>query len=346
MEKPFDPSGVGAAGALFGLSYSEEEASLVIIPVPWEVTTSYGGGTSRGPQAIVEASSQIDLSLKSIVDPWSFKVAIQEVSKEVFQKSAQLKKEASKIIDHLARTDEKLTPELKANQDRINDSCRVLHDKVYSAAKQLIIQGKIVVVLGGDHSTPIGLMRALSEIHNFGILQIDAHMDLRKSYEGFDHSHASIMRNAIELEGVTSLTQVGIRDFCEEELTFVKTCSKDIKVFYDEHLCEQLFEGVHFSKIVEDIISGLPDKVFISFDIDGLSPDLCPNTGTPVPGGLTFNQAIYIIDLLVKSGRKIIGFDLNEVSPGNDEWDANVGARILYRLTSLTGVSNGFLKRS
>ena len=169
-----------------------------------------------------------------------------------------------------------------------------------------------------------------------GILQIDAHADLRNAYEGFTYSHASIMYNAIQLPSISSLTQVGIRDICDYEVSIINT-NKDIYTFYDKQLHEGTYNGKTWDTQCDEIIKTLPENVYISFDIDGLDPKLCPNTGTPVPGGLEFEQAMYLIKKVVDSGRKIISFDLCEVSPheNDNEWNANVGARVLYRLSNL-----------
>ena len=115
---------------------------------------------------------------------------------------------------------------------------------------------------------------------------------------------------------------------------------KRITTFFDRDIKQQQYEGKTWAGICDSIIALLPEKVYLSFDIDGLDPKLCPNTGTPVPGGLELEQTLYLVEKLVQSGRKIIGFDLNEVAPGNDEWDANVGARLLYRLANMCLVSN------
>ncbi|MDP3436951.1 MAG: arginase family protein, partial [Bacteroidales bacterium] len=131
---------------------------------------------------------------------------------------------------------------------------------------------------------------------------------------------------------ISQLTQVGVRDFCQEEAEFINTDPR-IRCFTDMELKRNAFEGKNWKKQCEDIVSSLPVNVYITFDIDGLSPDLCPNTGTPVPGGLTFREVDYLLYLLAISNRRIIGFDLCEVAPGkSDEWDANVGARVLYKL--------------
>jgi agmatinase len=199
----------------------------------------------------------------------------------------------------------------------------------------------LVGLIGGDHSTPYGFIQALAERYDsFGILQIDAHCDLRNAYEGFTFSHASVMFNAIQIKNVSHLVQVGIRDFCEEELQVINQ-NKKITTFFDANLKKENYEGQNWKKQCDAIIKALPNKVYISFDIDGLDPKLCPNTGTPVPGGLEFEHAVYLFTQLQMKGKKIIGFDLNEVAPGKDEWDANVGARMLFKLCHLLIKSNG-----
>ncbi len=198
----------------------------------------------------------------------------------------------------------------------------------------------MVGIVGGDHSVPYGFIKALSELKpGFGILQIDAHADLRDAYEGFTFSHASIMYNALKLNGIKKLVQVGVRDECEDEINLV--AKNELIVQYDDYLMAAAeFEGKNWGKQCVEIISKLPERVYVSFDIDGLSPEFCPNTGTPVPGGLSFQKAVYLLRKLVESGRKIIGFDVSEVAPGKDEWDANVGARIIYKLCNLMYLSN------
>ena len=114
-----------------------------------------------------------------------------------------------------------------------------------------------------------------------------------------------------------------------------------VKTFFDRDLKHAQYEGKTWAQQVEEIIATLPENIYISFDIDGLDPKLCPNTGTPVAGGFEFEQAAYLIQQVAKSGKKIIGIDLNEVSPGEDEWDANVGARMLFRMCNLMALSNG-----
>jgi agmatinase len=219
----------------------------------------------------------------------------------------------------------------------INDGGKVLHDWVYEMTLHQLKNGKKVGLLGGDHSTPLGFIKALSTIHeDFGVLQIDAHADLRIAYEGFTYSHASIMYNVLQqVPQVKKLVQVGIRDYCDEELDIIKQSNGRVQTFFDRDIKAQQYEGTTWKEICTGIIDTLPQKVYISFDIDGLDPKLCPNTGTPVPGGFEAEQIFYLFRQLHASGRELIGFDLNEVSSGEstgDSIDAIVGARVLFKL--------------
>jgi agmatinase len=224
----------------------------------------------------------------------------------------------------------------------INEGSIFLNNWVFERTKALLDAGKLVGLLGGDHSTPLGYFKAIAEKHGeFGILQIDAHCDLRKAYEGFKYSHASIMYNALEeIEQLTKLVQVGIRDYCEEEVDYINASNTRVVTYFDKEIKERQYEGQTWKQIVDEIINHLPQKVFISFDIDGLDPKLCPHTGTPVQGGFEAEQFFYIFKRLIQSDRKFIGFDLNEVGVSQDEFDENVGARCLFKLCNLLVASN------
>lgn len=338
----FDPNGMGDTnGNIYGLPFDTNEANLIIIPVPWEVTVSYQAGTAAAPVAILEASYQVDLFDPFVKDAWKLGISMKEVNLDVQNRSKLLREKAEYYIGQLADgVNEEENPALKTLCTEINRACNENNQWVKLESLALLNQKKLVAVLGGDHSTPLGLMQALAEkFPGFGILHIDAHADLREAYEGFEFSHASIMFNAIKIPQISHLVQVGIRDYCEAEFRLIES-DKRITTFFDRDIKHQQFEGTNWDSICDRIIDTLPEKVYLSFDIDGLDPKLCPNTGTPVPGGLELEQALYLIEKLVYSGRTIIGFDLNEVAPGNDEWDANVGARLLYRLANMCLVSN------
>ena len=224
----------------------------------------------------------------------------------------------------------------------INEGSLFLNNWVHTQTRELLDKGKLVALLGGDHSTPFGFIKALTEKHgSFGILQIDAHCDLRKAYEDFKYSHASIMYNVLEeLPGVEKLVQVGIRDYCDEEVEYIRANNDRVVTFFDQQIRERQYEGDTWRNIVDDIVAQLPQKVYISFDIDGLDPKLCGDTGTPVPGGFEVEQVYYLFKKVHESGRKIIAFDLNEVGVGSTDWNANVGARVLFKLCSLLTANN------
>ncbi|MFT2011437.1 agmatinase family protein [Pontibacter sp. 13R65] len=338
----FDPNGVGDVnGGLFGLPFTVEEAEVVIVPVPWEVTVSYSAGTAQGPQAIMEASPQLDLFEPAIKDAWKLGIAMEEISADWEETSEALRTKAEAYINWLEEGSPASEEQAYANLPiEVTQKGEELLQWLKSKALTYLDQGKLVGVLGGDHSTPLGLMHALAERHEeYGILQVDAHADLRDAYEGFTYSHASIMFNALKLPQVKKLVQVGIRDICQAEAELAEQSNGRVTIFYDAVLKENMYEGDSWKKECKKIIAQLPQKVYVSFDIDGLDPKLCPATGTPVPGGLEFEQAVYLIKALVKSGREIIGFDLCEVAPGESEWNGNVGARMLYKLCNWMAVS-------
>lgn len=330
--KNYNPSGVGVDnGNIFGLPFNFEESDIVILPVPWEVTTSFGSGTSKGPSKILEASPQLDLFHHTYPNAWKQGIYMLDISEEILQLNNKYKVKAQEII--LLQEKGKLSTELQDKIEEINDVCNQLRKWVFEQTTTLLNLNKKVILLGGDHSTPLGFLQALTQKHeSFGILQIDAHADLRIAYEGFTYSHASIMYNSIQINQISSLTQVGIRDICNEEVEFINS-NKKIHCFYDEKLKEEQYNGITWKEQVERIVASLPQKVYISFDIDGLDPKLCPNTGTPVAGGFEFHEAMFLLKTVKESGRTIIGCDLNEV--GNNDWDANVGARLLYQLCCL-----------
>lgn len=329
----FNPSGPASAkDGIFGLPYNLKSSKLVLIPVPWEATTSYGGGTSKGPAAILRASHQVDLFDIELGSFYEAGIFMDKIPSQISKWNKTAKTAAQKIIQSRGTV-----PALKKALKQVNALSEAVNQYVYEQTKKHLKDNKTVGLVGGDHSTPYGCIKAhLEKFPKMGILHIDAHADLRNAYEGFEHSHASIMYNVIKNLNPEKLVQVGIRDFCKEEHDFILENPKKIKTFFDENLAKEKHSGKSWSKICDDIVNELPDEVYISFDIDGLDPKLCPHTGTPVPGGLEFQEALTLIKALSKSGKKIVGFDLNEVSPGKDEWDANVGARMLFKLCGWT----------
>ncbi len=341
----FDPNGASNPRKnIFGLPFTEEDARLVILPVPWEVTVSYGAGTSRAAEHIFQASMQVDLFDAEMDQAWRQGFYMRHSDKKVLMKSDYLRKEAELYIDYISKGEvvEKNTFMCKSLKE-INEGSTILNKWVYEQTRELLDKGKLVALLGGDHSTPLGYFKAIAEKHgDFGILQIDAHCDLRKSYENFVYSHASVMYNALqEIPQLKRLVQLGVRDYSQEEWDYICNSNYQVITYFDKDVKERQFEGQSWKQIADEIVSHLPEKVYISFDVDGLDPKLCPNTGTPVPGGFETEQLYYLIKKTIRSGRRFIGFDLVEIGVGGDsDWDANVGARILWKLSNLLVAGN------
>lgn len=339
IDTEFNPNDICIPnGNYFALPYSVEESGLVIISAPWDVTTSYRPGTAYGPDAILDASLQVDLYDYDFGTNYEKGIGTHPFDEDLLELSKKARLSAEKVITHLEMGMNPTDWMTSKSLEHANEASRQMNKTIYDTAKTYIEDGKKVALVGGDHSTPLGLIKAIAEKHGeIGILHIDAHADLRKAYEGFTYSHASIMYNVLEeVKGVTRIAQVGIRDFCEDEKEIIDNDSR-VTTFFDRAIQDRRFEGSTWKEVCDDIIDTLPQKVYISMDIDGLRPYYCMNTGTPVPGGLTYNELIYLLVQLVKRGREIVGFDLTEVV-GNVEnsIDANVGARLLYKLSLLT----------
>ncbi len=343
----FNPNDVGNSNnGIFGLPFTQEDSKLVIIPVPWEVTVSYRQGTARGAEKILQASLQIDLYDADAKDMWKNGYYLQETDKELLNKNDYLRHCAELIISNLSEGGSTCDhSQLQSKSENINFEGSLLRDYLKEKAKVLFSENKLVALLGGDHSTPLGFMQAVGEHYgDFGILQIDAHADLRIAYEGFTYSHASIMYNVLqEVPQMKKLVQVGIRDYCDEEVD-VMTNNKDrISTFFDSSIKRKMYNGQTWNSICDEIIDQLPQNVYISFDIDGLDPKLCPNTGTPVPGGFEAEDIYYLFTKIKEKNKRIIAFDLNEVSCGehtHDGIDALVGARVLYKMCNLLMLNN------
>ncbi len=336
----YNPSGVGEInGNLLGLPFDYESAKLIVFGVPWEVTVSYGAGTANGPQQVLDASTQLDLFDFDNPDGLETGNFHGGNFPRYFREKQILSHLAAKIIERLAQgkalTD---TPDLTPVLTEINQACQQVNQWLFEQSQKAINNGKRVAVIGGDHSSPLGCFQALAtKYSNFGILHIDAHADLRDAYEGFEFSHASIMFNAMKLPQISKLVQVGLRDISHDEVQMIDQSNSRIVAYYDPAIKQKLYSGTTWIDVCREIISHLPEYVYISFDVDGLDPKLCSSTGTPVPGGLELEQTFCLFRELVNSDSKIIGFDICEV--GDAEWDGNVGARIVYKLANLMDLS-------
>jgi len=310
---------------LFALPRDLAAAARVrVLPVGFDATASYGKGTAKAPERVLRASQQVDLFDPVFGDAWRAGIALEPADGRL----AGWNRDASGAAARAVALWERGAPVA----DRLDDIGIV--DRVTSALAKhlregvgaLLDGGHIPGVLGGDHSVALGgLQAALDRTPGLGVLQIDAHADLRPSYQGFRHSHASILHNVLAHDPApTCVVQVGLRDLSAEEWAFATAHPA-----LHPNLARDL-EGVAW---IDRALAPLPQDLWITFDIDGLDPTLCPATGTPVPGGLDWRQAMTLLEVVARRGHRVVGFDLTEV--GNAEWDANVGARLLLKLATL-----------
>jgi agmatinase len=349
MPLPYDPDAAAMPGSgIFGLPHRERESRIVVIPVPFEATTSYGGGTSRGPEAILRASRQVDLFDRETGRPYRDGIAMLPLPRRI----VALDREARRLAKGIIASGGGAGVGSRGRQAlaRVNAIGGEVNAWVRARAERILDSDRIPIVLGGDHSVPFGAIEALAAREpGLGILHVDAHSDLRDAYEGFTWSHASIFHNVMtRISGVGRLVQVAVRDMGEREERMIRTSGGRIVLFHDSEIAGRLGRGEAWERIARRIVSRLPRRVYVSLDIDGLDPTLCPHTGTPVPGGLSFHQLTGLLAAVVRSGRRVVGGDLCEVSPDprGGDWDANVGARVLYKLIGYTLLSRKGRARS
>ncbi|MBE3639988.1 agmatinase [Mangrovicoccus algicola] len=274
-------------GELSADERDDATARFRVIPVPLERTVSYGSGTAGGPAAILEASVELERLWRG-AEPCSAGIATEEP----------------------VACDGPL-PEVMA--------------RIEARTRRAVAAGAVPVVLGGEHSLSYGAVRGVAAATGeaLGIVQIDAHADLRHAYQGERHSHASVMRLLAEEDGLR-LAQYGVRALCAEEAE----ARKRLGVVHSDG--EALARG-------EDPVlpRDFPRKIYVSFDVDGLDPSVMPDTGTPVPGGLGFWQAIHLLER-VCAGRQIVGIDVVELAPQDGSRVSDfTAAQICYALMGL-----------
>lgn len=346
-----------------------QNAPLVYLPLRWDATISnQRRGAAKAPDEIFKASFEIDSYDSVIKDPFQTLVVNEKFDTDKSIKCnpycwlhtdgsiKKLNKKASTAFDAWLATGK------NKYLNKVRESWNEFAYEVFDEVSSCVTRGQIPAIVGGDHSCAIPAINKINRYKSkvdpdFSILHIDAHMDLRKNYQGFEFSHASAMRNHKE----KNIVQVGVRDFSDEEKNIADKMN-NIKTWDDFYLKKMKMKGDingDWDTISNSISNDLKFKnVWISFDIDALNPYLCPNTGTPVPGGLDWDEAVHLLEVVAKN-HKIIGFDLCEVAPHDrdeflysyqfanfkpDQWDANVGMRLLYKLSSLALASQGYLE--
>ena len=321
-------------GYYFRDAMSVQDAEVVLVSAPWAVTSAAGQGAAYTPDAIIDASTAV--SLYDTVSQISIegKVATAEVDYDLQESSLQLGGDAAKVVSHIEDGGTLSGDYFIRKVNRINIGFRDMHRSVGKRVFRFADKGKIVGVVGGDHSVTLGAVRSISSVYpEMGVLFIDGHCDLRQSGKIFAYSHLSIARNIIdEVPQIAKMVQVGARDMSLEEVEFATSHPK-IELFSHEDMVRSHYSGENWINICDKIAESLPKQVYISFDIDALTPECCPNTKRPIAGGMSFDQAVILINRVVESGRQIIGFDLTEVVPVSEgSIDSAIGARMLVKL--------------
>ncbi len=338
----FDPNAPGdLSNNIFGLPFDVNNAKVVIVPLPWDATVSNKSGACYGPGNIKEQSYQIDLFDPVAPGMWKNGIAMDEIPGKILKTNLECLDKVEKFVRTTDGVKSRNINVRKKIIGEVNSTYKNILFETEQKCKKYLEEGKYVVLLGGDHSTALSLLNAVSaKNENFGILQLDAHADLRKSYEGFENSHASVMYNALNISQISKIVQVGVRDYCDEENETVVKNQQRIKMFTARDIYKLLFNNKSWNDICESIVDELPENVYISYDVDFLNPSECPTTGTPVPGGFSYEQSLYLVDKVVSAGKKIIGIDLVETGQGS--LDGVISCRLLYRMIISMLQSNGF----
>ncbi|MGO2358904.1 agmatinase [Mesonia sp.] len=260
-----------------------EEAKVVLIPVPYDGTSTWQKGADKGPQAFLEASENMEL-----LDI--------ETRTEVYKKGVYL---AAPVTE--------------------NSSPEKMVEAVHKTTKNYIKQGKFVTLFGGEHSISIGSIRAFNEAFpDLTVVQIDAHADLRKEYEGSSYNHACAVHEASK---TTNLVQVGIRSMDEEELEYMD----ENQVYFAHDLYEDW---------MDDAIGQMTPNVFLTIDLDAFDPSILPSTGTPEPGGLFWYETLDFLKLIFKK-KNVVGFDIVELCPNKEEKSSDfLAAKLYYKMLS------------
>ncbi len=325
----------GDGGCYFGATTPPSEADVVIVSAPWSVTSDYGHGATYTPDAIIDSSLGKELYDAPTGLSIEGRIATAEIDYNIQEHSEMLGRDAERIVRHHSSKESRVSDYIARKIENVNEGFAEMHLSIYKQVKQWAEQGKRIAVVGGDHSVAFGAVKALAEQNEgLGVLFVDAHADYSREEEIFNYSHRSIARNIVEeLGGVAKMVQVGVRDVDRVEVEALNACDK-VETFYAESLAERRFEGCSWGDICREIVSNLPQKVYISFDVDALKIEFCNNTNAPTPGGMTFDEALYLVNMVTASGREIVGFDISEVvSSINDKMDAIVGARLLAKLS-------------
>ena len=326
---------VGDGGYYFGEKGGPADAEIVIVSAPWSVTADFGRGATYTPDAVIDAS--LESNLYDVVTGLSAEgcVATAEIDYNIQECSELLGREAERIAKRTNDAEPASIGEYRARKiAHINEGFSEMHASIYKQVRHWVSKGKRIALVGGDHSVAFGAVKAIAEHYSeVGVLFIDAHADFAREGEIYKYSHRSIARNIVEeIRDVAHLVEVGVRDISRAE-TEALLANEKVELFLAERLAAKRFEGSSWGDLCREVVAKLPQKVYVSFDIDALKIEFCNNTNAPVPGGMTFDEVLYLVNTVVESGREIVGFDISEVvSSLDNKMDAIVGAKVLAKM--------------
>jgi len=277
---------------------SFDNSKVVILQAPYEHTVSYGGGTKNGPKAILESSHFVEFYDDEFDRELCFEIGICTLDE----------------IDFNGLVDEKALSLIKEN------------------VSSLLSKNKFVVTLGGEHTISSAPIKShFEKFPNMSVLQFDAHSDLRESYQDNEYSHASIMARVKDFFSSDKIFQVGIRALCVEEAKFIK--DNNVNTYFASSIKREIYS----SNWIEKMVSNMSDEIYITFDVDYFDPAIMPSTGTPEPDGFLYNDALEIFREIKKQKKKIIGFDIVELSPiENLNHPDILTSRLLYKLLNFS----------
>ena len=340
FNKEFDPNTISPDnGNYFGLSLTPEESALVLLSAPWDATSSLHTGSSYAPDAIIEMSRFVDFYEPMAPNSWRKGIAtipidysIQDLSHRLHSDTERLTKLHDEfgisIIDDFMY-DRRLK--------RVNEGSIEVNDMLFEQTTQWLDQGKVVGVVGGDQSISYSIIKAMGyKYEQLGVIHIGSKCDMHEAYQGFDFSHASTMYNVMrDVPQIEQMAFVGVQEFSPIEWERA-TNDKRVKLFTAQEIWTQQFEGKTWSEQVTEIVETMPQNVYIALNISGLTCEYSPNKGRISNGGLSLYQFIYLMDRVVASGRRIVGFDITEVVPRTGhKRDILVIARLLFKMCSI-----------
>lgn len=340
FNREFDPNTITPDnGNYFGIALEPERAALVLLSAPWDATASLRSGSSYAPDAVIEASRYVDFYEPLAPNTWRKGIATAPIDYSIQDLSHRLRSDAEGVI--------KLHDELgisvldnlmyERRLRRVNEGSAEMNLNLFKQVTRWLKQDKIVGVVGGDQSVTYSTVRALGhKYEKLGVVHIDSKCDMHESYQGFDFSHASTMYNILrDVPQVEKLVAVGVQEFSPIEWERATNDSR-VSLYTAQDIWSRQFEGDTWANIVRSIINELPNDVYLSLDIDGLENECSPNRGHLTAGGLGFHRVVYLMERIVASGRRIVGFDITEVVPSiENKAEMRVVARLLFKMCSI-----------